>query len=112
MEENQNTPEQSKSMMQEASEKLNELKEKGLHFADIAKEKTQELWDEVKSGKLKDEASAKLSELAEKGGKELDELKEKAGLVWLGLAWSEPTCDPPCFSNRSCADSRSQVAAE
>jgi hypothetical protein len=85
MEENQNTPEQSKDMMQEASEKLNELKEKGLHFADIAKDKTGELWDELKSGKLKEEASAKLHELAEKGGKEFDELKEKAGEVLADL---------------------------
>jgi hypothetical protein len=85
MEENQNTNEQSKSMMDQASEKLHELKEKGAHFADIAKEKAEELWDEVKSGKLKEEASAKLSELAAKGGKEFDDLKEKAGEVWEDL---------------------------
>ncbi len=68
--------------MQQAEEKLQELKEKGIHLADLAKEKGQGVLDDLNSGKLKEEAEAKLKELKDKGIHLSDEVKQKAEELW------------------------------
>ena len=50
-------------MKDKATEKMEELKQQASQVSDDLQHKAGEVWDEVKSGKLKEEATEKIDEL-------------------------------------------------
>ena len=60
-----------------AAEKLNELKQQAGVASESIEQKASELWEDAKSGKLKEEATEKFEELKEKAHGLLDKLTGK-----------------------------------